>query len=133
MGTKKGNLWLLRAESLEPARSIPFAYSRCTSNTVHNWFYPPHVQGQHQGHRVQRVRGVPGHSGHRPLRVCVQVSAVTKYSNQEQVRNTLFYLSNLWFRQNKLLAAWELLGRYRGHSRPVLQIMFGRNPETGDR
>ena len=31
VGTKKGNLWLLRAETLEPARSIPFAYSRCTS------------------------------------------------------------------------------------------------------
>ena len=31
VGTKKGNLWLLRAESMEPARSIPFAYSRCTS------------------------------------------------------------------------------------------------------
>ena len=31
VGTKKGNLWLLRAESLEPSRSIPFAYSRCTS------------------------------------------------------------------------------------------------------
>ena len=37
------------------------------------------------------------------------------------------------FRQNKLLAAWELLGRYRGHSRLILQIMFGRSPETGDR
>ena len=28
VGTRKGNLWLLRAESLEPARSIPFTYSK---------------------------------------------------------------------------------------------------------
>ena len=28
VGTRKGNLWLLKAESLEPARSIPFAYSK---------------------------------------------------------------------------------------------------------
>ena len=33
VGTKKGNLWLLKAESLEPARSIPFAYSRCIQYT----------------------------------------------------------------------------------------------------
>ena len=30
VGTKKGNLWLLKEESLEPVRSIPFSYSKGT-------------------------------------------------------------------------------------------------------
>ena len=62
------------------------------------------------------------------------------------------------YKQNTLLAAWELLGRCRGHSRcrdtylhylhfistictfiknisfrPLTQLMFGRHPDTGAR
>ena len=38
------------------------------------------------------------------------------------------------YSQNRLLGTpwqWELLGRYRAHSRPLLQLLFGRDPDTG--
>ena len=28
VGTRKGNVWLLKEETMEPARSLPFAYSK---------------------------------------------------------------------------------------------------------
>ena len=35
------------------------------------------------------------------------------------------------FKQNMLLGTWELLGRYRGHTRHIVQIMFVSDPDTG--
>ena len=91
VGTRRGNLWLLRAESLEPARSIPFSYSKGSIRAV-EWSECGEFLATLDTDR------------------CVSV-----------------------FRQNKLLAAWELLGRHRGHARHILQLMFGRSPDTGDR
>ena len=28
VGTRKGNVWLLKEETMEPARSLPFSYSK---------------------------------------------------------------------------------------------------------
>ena len=35
------------------------------------------------------------------------------------------------YKYSKVLIQWELLGRYRGHTRHIVQIMFGTDPDAG--
>ena len=94
VGTKKGYLWLLNEETLDPVRSMPFAYSKGA------------------------------------IRSC-QFSACGEFLATADTDRCVSV-----YKQNKLLGTpwqWELLGRYRGHSRPVLQMLFGKDPETNGR
>ena len=91
LGTKKGNLWLLKEESLEPLRSIPFSYSK---GSIRSCLFSP----------------------------CGEFLATADTDRCVSV-----------YKQNKLLSQWELLGRYKAHCRPILQMMYGRDPDTAAR
>ena len=91
LGTKKGNVWLLKEETMEPARAIPFSYSKGS------------------------------------IRSCVFSDDGEFLATSDTDRCVSVY------KQNTLLAHWELLGRYRGHNRHIVQIMFGLDPDTGTR
>ena len=91
VGTKKGHLWLLNDETLDPVRSMPFTYSKGS------------------------------------IRSCLFSECGEFLAASDTDRCVSVY------KQNKLLGSpwqWELLGRYRGHSRPILQMLFGKDPET---
>ena len=91
LGTKRGNIWLLKEETMEPARAIPFSYSKGSIRSV----------------------------------VFSEDGEFLATSDTDRCVSV--------YKQNTLLSHWELLGSYRGHSRHIVQIMFGTDPDTGTR